>query len=287
MSTQEQRDRRVLMLAPTTRDAATTESLLARAGITADICADFDQLFDRLEDGAGAIVVPEESLSSAQRTRLTNALAAQPAWSDLPVLVLTRSGADSAETGDAVRTLGNVVLLERPVQITTLLSAVRAALRARERQYQIRGHLEERARSEESLRLADQRKDEFLATLGHELRNPLAPLLSALQLLKAARLQDPIVGRVTPVMERQISHLMTLVDDLLEVSRITRGVIALHCERLDLTSVLESSIDTSRPAIEGAGHKLFLEMVTPSVLVFGDAVRLTQVISNLLTNAAK
>ena len=287
MSTQEARDHRVLMLAPTTRDAATTQALLGRAGIVAEVCADFERLIESLNEGAGAILVPEESLSSAQRQRLTNALVAQPAWSDLPVLVLTRAGADSAESGDAVRTLGNVILLERPVQMTTLLSAIRTALRARERQYQIRGHLEERARSEESLRLADQRKDEFLATLGHELRNPLAPLLSALQLLKSARLQDPIVGRVTPVMERQISHLVTLVDDLLEVSRITRGVIALHCEQLDLTSVVESAIDTSRPAIEGAGHKLFLEMVTPSVLVFGDGVRLTQVFSNLLTNAAK
>ena len=287
MSTQDVRDRRVLMLALTTRDGVTTHRLLARAGILADVCTDFDNLLEQLREGAGAILVPEETLSSAQRANFTNALAAQPPWSDLPVLVLTRAGADSAESGDAVRTLGNVTLLERPVQITTLLSAIRTALRARERQYQIRGHLEERARSEESLRLADQRQDEFLATLGHELRNPLAPLLSALQLLKGARLQDPIVGRITPVMERQISHLVTLVDDLLEVSRITRGVIALHCEQLDLSSVIESAIDTSRPAIEGAGHKLFLEMVTPSVLVYGDAVRLTQVFSNLLTNAAK
>ena len=287
MSTQGIRDRRVLILAPTARDAATTQQLLARADILADVCADFDGLLEQLSEGAGAVLIPEDCLTPGQRTRLTNALVTQPPWSDLPVLVLTRSGADSAESGDAVRTLGNVTLLERPVQITTLLSAIRTALRARERQYQIRGHLEDRARAEESLRLADQRKDEFLATLGHELRNPLAPLLSALHLLKGARLQDPIVGRITPVMERQISHLVTLVDDLLEVSRITRGVIALHCEQLDLTSVIESAIDTSRPAIEGAGHKLFLEMVTPSVLVFGDGVRLTQVFSNLLTNAAK
>ena len=92
--------------------------------------------------------------------------------------------------------LGNVTLLERPVRLATLLSAVRTALRARERQYQIREHLAERARAEESLRLADQRKDEFLATLGHELRNPLAPLLTALQLLKASGSQDPVAIRL-------------------------------------------------------------------------------------------
>ena len=121
--------------------------------------------------------------------------ASQPPWSDLPVLVLTRPGADSAESSEAVRMLGNVTLLERPVRVATLMTAVRTALRARERQYQIREHLAERARAEESLRLADRRKDEFLATLGHELRNPLAPLLTAVQLLKAGAARIPSCPR--------------------------------------------------------------------------------------------
>ena len=139
------------------------------------------------------------------------------------MLILARRGADSAETMEAVRTLGNVTLLERPVRVAALVSAVRTALRARERQYQIREHLAERARAEGSLRLADQRKDEFLATLGHELRNPLAPLLTALHLLRTVGSTDPVVAHVGDVMDRQINHLVRLVDDLLEVSRITRG----------------------------------------------------------------
>jgi signal transduction histidine kinase len=284
---QGQFDRRVLLLAPTSRDATTTQSLFANAGITVEVCRHFDDLLQSLEKGAGALLIPEESVSTTQRERLTRSLASQPPWSDLPILVLTRPGADSAESGDAVRTLGNVTLLERPVQMTTLLSAVRTALRARERQYQIREHLEQRAQAEESLRLADQRKDEFLATLGHELRNPLAPLLSGLHLLKSAGIQDPVVGRVTSVMERQITHLVTLVDDLLEVSRITRGVIGLHCQRHDLAFIVESAIDTGRPALEGAGHQLIVELPETPIVVFGDAVRLTQVFANLLTNAAK
>ena len=110
------------------------------------------------------------------------------------------------------------------MRLATLLTAVRTALRARDRQYQIREHLAERARSEESLRLADRRKDEFLATLGHELRNPLAPLLNAVHMLKTVDNQDPVAIRARQVMERQVSHLVRLVDDLLEVSRITRGL---------------------------------------------------------------
>jgi signal transduction histidine kinase/CheY-like chemotaxis protein len=203
------------------------------------------------------------------------------------VLVLTRPGADSDESDEAVRTLGNVTLLERPVRLATLVSAVRTALRARDRQYQIREHLVERTRAEEFLRLADQRKDEFLATLGHELRNPLAPLLTALQLLKAAGIQDPVVSRVSAVMDRQISHLVRLVNDLLEVSRITRGLIEVQREPLDLAFVVHSAIDTSRPALDAAGHELTVDLPSEPGTVYGDAVRLTQVFANLLTNAAK
>ena len=104
-------------------------------------------------------------------------LSRQPPWSDLPILILTRPGADSPESAEAWRTLGNVTLLERPTRVTTLLSAAQTAIRARARQYQIRGHLAERQKTEQALRTADRRKDEFLATLGHELRNPLAPIL--------------------------------------------------------------------------------------------------------------
>ncbi len=101
-------------------------------------------------------------------------LAAQPPWSDLPVLLLTRAGADSQIAAQTLRTLGNVTLLERPVRVAALVSAVRSAFRARARQFQARAHLEERE-------AADERKNRFLATLAHELRNPLAPIRNSLQ----------------------------------------------------------------------------------------------------------
>ena len=162
-----------------------------RCGIGLEICRSFDELIRELTAGAGAILLPEEALSPAHTAALRAVLAAQPPWSDLPVLVLTRPGADSVESNEAAQQLGNVTLLERPVRLATLLTAVRTALRARTRQYQIREHLADRARSEESLRLADRRKDEFLATLGHELRNPLAPLLNAVHMLKTVEQPGP------------------------------------------------------------------------------------------------
>jgi two-component system, sensor histidine kinase len=281
------RDGRVLVLAPTSRDASIAESLLSPAGIPIEICATFEALVGELRSGAAAILLPEEALSVDNNRILYQVLVEQPPWSDLPVLLLTRPGADSVELGEAVRTLGNVTLLERPLRIATLLSAIRTAVRARERQYQIRGHLRERAEAEESLRLADQRKDEFLAILGHELRNPLAPLLIGLQLLKVAGLKDPAAVQVSTVMERQISHLVRLVDDLLEVSRITRGLVEVRRERHDLGFIVRTAIDTSRPVLEAARHELTVDIPPEPITISGDAVRLTQVFSNILTNAAK
>jgi signal transduction histidine kinase/CheY-like chemotaxis protein len=281
------RDQRVLLLAPTSRDAALARALLSSAAIPVEVCASFRGLVQELGAGAAAILIPEEAVSPSNTAVLCRVLAEQPPWSDLPVLVLARSGADSLELNEAARTLGNVTLLERPLRVTTLLSAVRTALRARDRQYQIRGHLSDRARAEEALRAADQRKDEFLATLGHELRNPLAPLLTGLKLLRMADLIDPDALRALTIMERQVGHLIRLVDDLLEVSRITRGVIDVQREPLDLALVVRAAIDTSRPALEAARHELTVDIPAEPITVVGDSVRLTQVFANLLTNAAK
>jgi signal transduction histidine kinase/ActR/RegA family two-component response regulator len=277
---------RILVMAPTSKDAATTRALLASAGISVEVCGTVDGLIEETERGAAAVLVPEEAMSSAFRVQLSRVLAQQEPWSDLPVLVLARPGANSLESSEAVRTLGNVTLLERPLQTATLVSAVRTALRARARQIQIRGHLRDRAQAEESLRMADQRKDEFLATLGHELRNPLAPLVTGLHLLKATGVTEPRVMSVMAVMERQVQHLVRLVDDLLEVSRITRGLMEIRREPVDLVQVVRSAVETSRPMLDAAGHELVLDL-SEEALTLGDGVRLTQVFANLLTNAAK
>jgi signal transduction histidine kinase len=283
----ERLDRRVLLLPLTNRDAKTSRDVLQRAGIEVDVCETFDALLDELERGAAAVAIAEERMSMGDTARLADLLHAQPPWSDLPVLLLTRWGADSETAGNAVRTLGNVTLLERPVRITTLVSAFRTALRARQRQYQIRGHLEERERAAEALRGLDQRKDEFLATLGHELRNPLAPLLTGLQLLRLSGDDRQAVERVRATMERQVGHLVRLVDDLLEISRITRGIIDVRRGPIDLGALLRAALDSTRGVIESAGHQLVVSIPTEPIAIEGDSVRLTQVFANLLTNAAK
>ena len=281
-------DRRVLILAPTKKDAVITQALLAPLGVSGEICDSLSDLIAHLESGAAAVLVAEELVASGAGNPLAEVIASQPPWSDLPILVLTLSGADSGEeVNEGVRRLGNVTLLERPIRVATLMSAVQTALRARDRQYQIRGYLAERIRSEHALRVADQRKDEFLATLGHELRNPLAPMQASLQLLKLGNLSDPRAVRAVDVMERLLQHLVRLVDDLLEVSRITRGLVEIRQEPLDLGSVLGTAIETSRPLVDAAQQELTIDLPEQPICVAGDQVRLTQVFANLLNNASK
>ena len=140
---------------------------------------------------------------------------------------------------------------------------------------------------EDELREVDRRKDEFLATLAHELRNPLAPIRNSLHVLRLA--PDPAqTARVHEMIERQVNHLIRLVDDLLEVSRITRGKIELRRERIELAEVVRAAVETSRPAIERAQPPARGRRCPPEPLVLdADGVRLAQVVANLLNNAAK
>ena len=142
--------------------------------------------------------------------------------------------------------------------------------------------------SRDALKLADARKDEFLATLAHELRNPLAPLSNCLQILRLRDTDDAEGKRMRAIMERQLATLVRMTDDLLEVSRITRGKIEMRRQRIDLRDIVNTSLETSRPLILRAHHRLHVEMDESTPLpVLADGVRLSQVFSNLLNNAAK
>lgn len=145
----------------------------------------------------------------------------------------------------------------------------------------------ENARLCEELRAADRRKDEFLAVLAHELRNPLAPLANALHIMRLSDDLSPAVERLRGIMETQVQHLARLVDDLLEVSRITEGKIELRKEPVELASIVRSAVETSRPLIESAGHQLAIQVPPEPIRLDADGVRLAQVVANLLNNAAK
>ncbi|WP_052452022.1 hybrid sensor histidine kinase/response regulator [Noviherbaspirillum autotrophicum] len=144
----------------------------------------------------------------------------------------------------------------------------------------------ERIRAEEALKEADRRKDEFIATLAHELRNPLAPIRNAIGMMQVAAEQGGL-GRLQQMMERQVDHMVRLVDDLMEVSRITTGKIELRRGLVRLADALDNAVDTSMPHIDHARHRLSVSVAPEEMLLEGDPVRLEQVFANLLNNAAK
>ena len=147
--------------------------------------------------------------------------------------------------------------------------------------------LTERKLAEMGLRNADRRKDEFLATLSHELRNPLAPIRSAIEVIRLARGDQELIERARATMERQLLHLVRITDDLLDVARITQDKVQLQRERIDLRAVLQSAIEATRPMIDAQAHTLTVDMPEGPIWADVDFTRIAQAVSNLLSNAAK
>jgi signal transduction histidine kinase len=145
---------------------------------------------------------------------------------------------------------------------------------------------EQRLQLIDQLREADRRKDEFLATLSHELRNPLAPLRNSLHLLRLAGHAGASATSIHQMMERQVQHLVRLVDDLLEMSRISRGTFELRKERVEVAGIVRNAVETSDPLLQAAGHQLTVSLPSEPLWVDGDPVRLAQILANLLNNAA-
>ena len=145
----------------------------------------------------------------------------------------------------------------------------------------------ERKAAEEKLRESDRRKDEFLAMLAHELRNPIAPISAAAALLQRVELDEALVRRTSQIIARQVGHMTALIDDLLDVSRVTRGLVELERVPLDLREVLQDAVEQVSPLVQARRHALALELPSQATLVLGDKKRLVQVVANLLNNAAK
>jgi len=150
----------------------------------------------------------------------------------------------------------------------------------------LRRQMHEQQRINAQLAESDRRKDEFIAILAHELRNPLTPIVTSLELIRGCS-TDPMVERARKVMERQTHHLVRLIDDLLDVARITRGKIELHLEDVEIGRAVEQSLETCRPLLEQKGHEVLVSGSSEPLVVRGDAVRLCQIIGNLLSNAAR
>jgi PAS domain S-box-containing protein/excisionase family DNA binding protein len=175
----------------------------------------------------------------------------------------------------------------RPIDISLTISPVRDRTGRIIGASKIARDITDRKRAEEALQQADRRKDEFLATLAHELRNPLAPIRNSLQILRMTGDSSAAVQRLYEMIERQVAHMVRLVDDLLELSRISRGKIELRTGRVELSTIINHAVETSKPMIDAAKHQLSVALPPEPLVLEADAVRLAQVFANLLNNAAK
>ncbi len=259
----------VLVLAPRGRDGELMAQLLTSAGIATEI-ASIERICEAMAGSAGAAIITQEALDSTFRTRFATARETQPPWSDFPIIVLANTRSTDVLTA-LMQELGNLTVLERPVAPLALLAAVRSALRARARQHEARAAIAQR--------------DQFLAMLGHELRNPLAAIVLAAKLARDGRDRSQLDQRIE-IIERQSNLLARLVDDLLDVARVTTGKVRLRREAVDLDVVIRSVIT----ALEDNARRRSVTVVFSGgsgMIVDGDTVRLEQVVSNLLSNAIK
>ena len=276
------RDERILVLAPLGKDAPLASEALNAAGLTAHICPDLDNLVRELAEGAGAILIAEEAMPPHRISLLTNALDDEPSWSELPILVLLPVSMRDGRT-QAVRhleVLRNVTMLDRPVRIAALVSTLQSALRARRRQYENRDLMA-------ALQRALQTRDELIASVSHELRTPLNVILGWTATLHRRAADPERTKETVSILERNARVLWQLVEDLIDVSRITSGRVQLRMGPVDLGAAVRASIDTLRPSARAKRVTLncLVDQNVPEVR--GDEVRLQQVVWNLMWNALK
>ena len=276
----EPRQERTLILMPTGRDAALTQRVLADAGICSFVCEDMEVVSREIEVGVGAILITEEALDKRAISRLLRAIEDQPAWSDIPIILFATS---THSTSTLLRSLGeraNVIILERPINIGVVTGTVRAALRARRRQYEAERLLKE-------LEAADQQKDLFLATISHELRTPLNAILGWTSILCNSQPDEQTAARALQTIERNARAQGQLIDDILDISRITRGKLRIEYIPVKLPYIIYAAIDVLRPAAQAKRIVIEPMLSSEDITVTGDPGRLQQVIWNLLTNAIK
>jgi signal transduction histidine kinase len=221
------------------------------------------------------LVVTDVMMPQLDGFALIGALRADEALRDIPVVVLSARAGEEARLEGLGKGADDYVV--KPFSARELLVRVETLLRSTGM----------RRQTEQTLREADARKDEFIAVLSHELRNPLAPLRNSLAAMRLSGAGNVATNGLLDVMERQVNHLVRLTDDLLEMSRITRGAFELRRERVELAAVVHHALETADPLIRARGHQVTLALPEETLWVDGDPVRLAQILANLLNNAAR
>jgi signal transduction histidine kinase len=271
----------VCVVSPNLADASVAVELLGGTGIRARGFDGLREVAGALDESLACLIVVEEALLADDMPVLQEALARLPDWSDLPLIVVARDvGGIGQVIADAFPRSGNVTLLERPLNPHTLVSAVRVAMRASTRQREVGQLLAEREQAVRS-------RDEFLAMLAHELRNPLAPMRNSVYVLRMLRNEDSLLRSNIDILERQVEHMVRMVDDLMDVARLERGKVSLRTQRLDLNRVVAAAVESCLVTTQPRGHRISVRFATAALPVDGDPVRIEQIVCNLVNNASK
>lgn len=275
------------------------ENLVALAGLLNGHEADLlcarsgEEALDRLLVHEVALALVDVQMPGMDGFELAELMRGTERTREIPIIFVTAGIHDHARVFRGYES-GAVDFLFKPLnphilssKVAVFMQLYRQKRELAERVRELEAALAERQRIENALKAADRRKNEFLAMLGHELRNPLAPIRNAAQIMKRMNVSDSKLRTVQQVIDRQTTHLARLVEDLLDISRIEQGKITIRKEPIELATVVDQALESCRPLVQSRQHELIVSVPTASITLMGDSERLAQMISNLLNNAAK
>jgi signal transduction histidine kinase len=261
------------------------EALLRREGLVLLKARSGDEALELLLRHDVALALIDVQMPGLNGFELAELMRGRDRTRRIPIIFVTAGTADNQRRFRGYEA-GAVDFIQKPIEADILRSKADVFFELYRQRQQIAAQRDELAAQAEALREADRRKDEFLATLAHELRNPLAPLRYGLDVLRKTP-DEHRVANIRATMDRQLAHLVRLIDDLLDVSRVSQGKITLRKEKLQASDVVRSAVEASQPVIDAARHALKIDLPAAPVWLEGDITRLSQVVGNLLNNAAK
>jgi signal transduction histidine kinase len=296
----------IAVLAPYGRDSEVSVRVLERFRLHGRRAPNIEALCDAIYQGIGAVLITEEALTIEGRARLLGAVQSQEPWSDVPIILLTLAHADAGNRATELASLvegSSLTVLERPVRLATLISTLRSALRARRRQFDVRDHLEERARNERRLRENEHRlqearaqaeeanlaKTRFLATMSHELRTPLNAIAGYTEILSMG-VHGPVTEQQMADLnriERSQKYLLSLINDVLNYSKIEAGHVAFSMRAFDIDPLIRSLQAFVQPQMLARKVRYEYRAEVKHCLVMADEDKTQQIILNLLSNALK